>query len=914
MPEKSTSVYFRPTVVIGVGGTGYNVILKLKKRLLDAYGKIPSVIQFLSIDTTENLQDREKTALGNTVNLDANEICQLSVSNPGAFVRGNPHVQEWWYSNLNANAPIKSGAGQIRARGRLALFANAGIVYNRIHSAINQVRDLRNNKSSFQEGFFVAENSNVEVYIVGSLAGGTGSGMFLDTAFIAGHQESTITITGVLALPRVYEGLPFTQNVKSNGYAALKEIENFWNIKESFEINYGGQQVEVSRSPFDLLFLIDSFNELAKTLRSPDDLQTVIADGLYILIGSQIGIDSGNAIDNIKTMILGDNSIKGKRVSYASFGCSYLTLPTLQYRQLETESAKTLIQDNFLGKASLSSLKSDINDFLVNHGLLDQKILSSLSETNQGGQIQNTITSAGLRFDRTVGNELRNKHTNFINGLDSKVPFQLSLKLDSLKENYRRAIQEKWETLLSQPQGLDYAGQFLTELRDHIKKLQQDFQKKQNEQDQQMRNLPFSDRLNQVNNASQKLMPNKNNIQEKCQSYISLVNQQAQLYLSIKRYEKAIELLGELQLQIDTFLRDQTILKKNLERIVSDLEQDLNTIITQLNHQGENLFEHRIQYFDAKANKPIIRYDDFLRYLREGHTSMSQLTTLNLDSLKKNIIGFIHNAYLPLTGLSIENIISKANPEIFARDLNQLWSLATPRWRYEENKIPVANQGSINDSCYYGVENAISTILKTGEISKQLRTGNSDASFVSTAEKDRITLFRVKVGVPLFALHGINDMEKDYQDPNRQFKHLHKDWDQFPDLMPADELEQILETFSLAQAFKLIQKKPEGYIIERQLKREIQSITLGKGRKEAFEEFRKKTNQNLVAELQRYIDRKIKESSYDKLKEFLLTYIKDLEERLERFKNSLSSDDYKQVEVEISCLESFIKKSDPNSI
>ena len=51
------NVVFRPTVVIGLGGTGYNALLKLKQRFIDAYGSVPPIIRFLSFDTTENSEN-----------------------------------------------------------------------------------------------------------------------------------------------------------------------------------------------------------------------------------------------------------------------------------------------------------------------------------------------------------------------------------------------------------------------------------------------------------------------------------------------------------------------------------------------------------------------------------------------------------------------------------------------------------------------------------------------------------------------------------------------------------------------------------------------------------------------------------------------------------------------------------------
>jgi len=59
-----------------------------------------------------------------------------------------------------------------------------------------------------------------------------------------------------------------------------------------------------------------------------DDLSVCIADGLYVQIGSQIGADSANAVDNIKTQIAVAARVKGRSPQYCSFGVASLVMPS----------------------------------------------------------------------------------------------------------------------------------------------------------------------------------------------------------------------------------------------------------------------------------------------------------------------------------------------------------------------------------------------------------------------------------------------------------------------------------------------------------------------------------------------------------------------------------------------------------
>src|SRR5205823_4632527 len=134
-------------------------------------------------------------------------------------------IDDWWPTNIPINA-INAGAGQVRARGRLALFAKSKNIFAAVDKAIRDVSLIKASKQMYKEDFRISDRGGVEVYIVGSLAGGTGSGTFLDIAFIArSFLDSLSNVTGVLVLPQIFASLPGVALVKPNAYAALKEIE-----------------------------------------------------------------------------------------------------------------------------------------------------------------------------------------------------------------------------------------------------------------------------------------------------------------------------------------------------------------------------------------------------------------------------------------------------------------------------------------------------------------------------------------------------------------------------------------------------------------------------------------------------------------------------------------------------------------
>src|SRR6202012_4911860 len=77
------------------------------------------------------------------------------------------------------------------------------------------------------------QNDVVQVYVVFSIAGGTGSGLFLDTAFLLQDLADELHIKGnaeaIILLPEVFSNNP-TDRIFANAYAALMEIE-YYNLR-----------------------------------------------------------------------------------------------------------------------------------------------------------------------------------------------------------------------------------------------------------------------------------------------------------------------------------------------------------------------------------------------------------------------------------------------------------------------------------------------------------------------------------------------------------------------------------------------------------------------------------------------------------------------------------------------------------
>ncbi|BDA72315.1 hypothetical protein CAL7716_064810 [Calothrix sp. PCC 7716] len=904
------TVVFRPTVVIGLGGTGYEVVLKLKKRFIDAYGYVPEIIRFLSIDTTENIKEREKSPDGNKVILEPNELYAISVANPIPYTR-NDNIAEWWPKDIPTSSLI-SGAGQIRARGRLALFAKVGDINGLIAQAINTVREIRTSSQAFSDNFQVSNRDGVEIFIVGSLAGGTGSGTFLDIAFLARqYLNSFSNITGVFVLPRVFANLPQTHLVKSNAYGALKEIEHFWGLTPSntIEIDYGVAKVRADRPPFDAVFLIDGVNKKGTVVSRPDDLQNLVADGLYVQIGSQIGLDAANVADNIRAYLATGEKVRGRKINYCSFGFATLTLPVQQYERMKLEDAQSLLKNELMAPTLPLDIDSEVARFLIDSNLAEAAtVLNALTESEHGGQFKQEFRIGEMRYDRTALPTIKELYKRQSDQMEQRAAKELIANFSRLEQITTGAIEAWWERAFNRPNGLAYTLKFLTQLYPKLDELQQSVQRKSQEAQSSFNALKLEPQEEKIKQAAEALFSNKNNIQAACQRYKERTDQKWKIYLHWKRCDKAAELYGILRAKIEEIKEKCQRIHSNLDKVYRDIEQSYSEVNRQATN--DNPFIHTIARVNLQSKRPKISGEDFIRWYREQSQTLTKWSDKRATDVKNEIVAFLDEIYHPLTNMTVEQVLADSNPEDAGEDLQQLGRLAVPLWQYDDAEIPTQQQHIITEFYYYGVESN-NTIFSSPPLSSRLPKGRTNPAFVPTGEPHKLTLFRVEIGVPLFAFNGMKDMEQAYLDPNKVFKHLDRNWTNLPNLVPPEDDGGALRWFALALApdmYKLIVNKNKKYFVHTEQARKLEDgmLLLGENRKSAFKAF--KSNLPLVKEIADKVEHIITHKDEDTAKSTLSNYINYLNQRLRD--GQVDSQVKEQVEMEIQEIETYLEELD----
>ncbi len=337
-----------PILIIGLGGTGIDALLRLKYQINRRFKlpedpiskkklEKPANVEFLAFETNE--QDRNKKYKG--IGLDPiNEFVLLSNAEVGGLLQNRsilePYITDWLSPELSITDGMNGAAG-VRQAGRLLLFTKINQVVQSIDKKIKTLS--------------VGTNKKLMVFLLTGLSGGTGSGCFLDISYIVrgiierDHGSAGIdrvNTLGYLFTPDInLSNKSLSEHtreyIKKNGYAALKELDYWMNVDsrgERFKQQYGNiLSVNSPLPPFNLCHLISATNAEGKLLENAYDYcMNVTAENITNFISSeekQSGEEFAihDYISNIRTNIAQMNKQYPANYDYNIIGASSAVLP-----------------------------------------------------------------------------------------------------------------------------------------------------------------------------------------------------------------------------------------------------------------------------------------------------------------------------------------------------------------------------------------------------------------------------------------------------------------------------------------------------------------------------------------------------------------------------------------------------------
>ena len=319
------AVRLRPTLIIGLGGTGHRVAVWVKALAGRSWERerVDRLVKFLVFDTAQ--EALAANVGGQAISLEAGsefvDIGQTPVANIKKNLERQAAIQERLGGVMAGLPPavLRNGAKQLRPLGLLAFLWRYNEVEDRLRSAIWSLAGRQRGEG--REG--------INVFIINSLVGGTGSSTFLDAAYLVrdlfdelGSLSDFCYITGVGLLPRAFHGIQ-EPNLAPNTVASLKEL-NHCMMRGGFSARYpSGRVVTTEQPPFNIYYLVDGVDERGHTWHGPGDVCRLAAEAIFLQMGSQVGQKQENDFDNLDEVLVQQTG-EGDGTFCGSFGLGSL--------------------------------------------------------------------------------------------------------------------------------------------------------------------------------------------------------------------------------------------------------------------------------------------------------------------------------------------------------------------------------------------------------------------------------------------------------------------------------------------------------------------------------------------------------------------------------------------------------------
>lgn len=398
-------------LVIGLGSSGIRVCDYVIERIrweLGDEGRAPWV-RFLGIETNQTvgtlLRDSSDLQL---ITISADEYQRL-LDDPAADERLK--LSKWADKNLLKQLPgnaVTEGAGNIRMVGRLAFLYNYDRISAAVSKRLNDLRNLRQTEARERRGALLSgENpelsfiGSIRIFVIGTLCGGTCSGMAADFGFfLRRHTKADEYILGMFTLPPVALSRSTERRAdryKKNAYTALMEL-NHYNLVDQGQqalIEFPDGEADMHQMPYDLPYL---FFPQGITKEDIDEMHQRIADRIFFNIFAPRTDPFQAAID---APILGDS----RRHAHVFMSVGFSTMEYPAERIIEACTARQLAYT--LGQWNSRTLsESEKNHRLSEIGLRWETVCEWLFSTRDGGSIESILLQRVQEIVKTTARSI----------------------------------------------------------------------------------------------------------------------------------------------------------------------------------------------------------------------------------------------------------------------------------------------------------------------------------------------------------------------------------------------------------------------------------------------------------------------------------------------------------------------------
>ena len=956
----------RRTMIVGLGGMGVRTALYIKKVLYQYYGDTPKSVQILVLDTDQSDMDRSILATNKIgekkfITLNQEERMYLDVDLPLEVIK-DPSIQDWWPKGLPTSTVI-NGAGQIRALGRLAVHAHAENVRKQLNGLITQLFNEKLRLEMKRDQNIKLEGSEIDIHIIGSIAGGTGSGSFLDIAFLIKHlvKKQKCDVYGYLVLPWIFEDLTATDRIGMNAFAALRELDHYMGLsyrgssQKEAQFHFGSEVIKPSSPPFNMVNLIDGRNEDNQNIKESgcskgvDNLSELIGMGIVLNMSS-----TGKVVKAINANIHSQNATDwgGKSPCYSSFGVSSMVYPIEKhFNRTYNAFAMMLIEEglrisrNESTGANAAEASDDVKKFITDVGLLDdgnQVIDALLLPRNINAEIR-------LPYFLPPFEKVKRDADQTSNRVDEEVDAKLSKNSSEIQDNAAKKLIAALESR-EKDNGPSYTLAFLDMFIGHIEAYYSNRNAEIQELDREI--AWMREREQELENKADNITRLERLLRRKRAYYKNYVKQVTRVLretMESKRRKKALYLFNYLIEEAGAY-RDKLNLpeiEKGLSQMRSEIYADLigTTILEELYGEYTVMVEPlrifvrgdsiRIGIGDEKSisRTDTIQFSEFLEergiridfnaFLQEcGLNSIGQLTELTKEELHHKLVNYSQVLLKDIQDMSLEDVLllgvatDEEQREKLGENLEELYLRAKPMWYHEAVGSRAERMIEVS---ILGVADVATTRLKEDDILKYLPRSQYLPSFASTDDPWKLFCFKSKSPLPAYMLCNMEDYRNKYENtPVVMTPHVGMQMElKLNDLFPSEPgQEACFRIFSLAASpcFGIVEIKQDiqgGQLIE---SFHLKDEKLGDSRSEALNRLTDDGGEELVLNIKQSLVNSY-EADSEIIRQQLTDYLKKCEQRFAKEREKIENDPNTALTIgeeilmdkEIKVLRSFLR-------
>ncbi len=222
----------RPTLFLGIGGLAAATLRRLKKRFRARYGDPADapIFRFLQVDADR--EDLRRARQGDAAEgLDVSETLLTPLHLPEHYRADSKNLLRWLGRRWLYGIPRSLQTEGFRPLGRLALVDNAAEVLSHVRDLLGQITDAAAVEKTAHVTGAGIRDTTPRVFVVASVAGGSGGGMVVDMAYAVRQalQELGLSARGLCGVLLYATSLkPEDQEMaRVNAYAALSELAHF---------------------------------------------------------------------------------------------------------------------------------------------------------------------------------------------------------------------------------------------------------------------------------------------------------------------------------------------------------------------------------------------------------------------------------------------------------------------------------------------------------------------------------------------------------------------------------------------------------------------------------------------------------------------------------------------------------------